>query len=78
MEASQIQFQENRAPNRRPVRQPGLVTSGFGGLHSGLTGLLQIQPGDARALLLLTGLVAALVLAGLGYQTLLRVLSPVR
>jgi hypothetical protein len=32
-------------------------------------GLLQIQPGDARALLLLTGLVAALVLAGLGYQT---------
>jgi len=53
----------------RPVRQPGLVKSlGFGGLHPGLTGLLQIQPGDARALLLLTGLVAALVLAGLGYQ----------
>jgi hypothetical protein len=68
MEASQIQFQENRAPNRTPVRQPGLVISGFGGLHAGLTGLLQIQPGDARALLLLTGLVAALVLAGLGYQ----------
>jgi hypothetical protein len=51
-------------------RQPGLVISlGFGGgLHPGLTALLQIQPGDARALLLLTGLVAALVLAGLGYR----------
>jgi hypothetical protein len=32
----------------RPARQPGLVISlGFGGLHPGLTGLLQIQPGDA-------------------------------
>jgi hypothetical protein len=37
--------------------------------HPGLVDLLQIQPFDARALLLLTGLVAALVLAGLGYQT---------
>ena len=37
-------------------------------LAATLTGLLQVQPGDARALLLLTGLVAALVLAGLGYQ----------
>jgi hypothetical protein len=57
---------EPSAEQDAPVRQPGLVTSlGFGGLHPGLTGLLQIQPGDARALLLLTGLVAALVLAAL-------------
>jgi hypothetical protein len=38
-------------------------------LAATLTGLLQIQPGDARALLLLTGPAAALVLARLGYQT---------
>ena len=38
-------------------------------LAATLTGLLQAQPGDARALLLLTGPAAALVLARLGYQT---------
>jgi hypothetical protein len=38
-------------------------------LAATLTGLLQVQPGDARALLLLTGPVGALVLARLGYQT---------
>jgi len=38
-------------------------------LAATLTGLLQTQPGDARALLLLTGPAAALVLARLGYQT---------
>jgi hypothetical protein len=38
-------------------------------LAATLTGLLQIQPGDARALLLLTGPAAALALARLGYQT---------
>jgi hypothetical protein len=38
-------------------------------LAATLTGLLQVQMGDARALLLLTGPAAALVLARLGYQT---------
>jgi hypothetical protein len=38
-------------------------------LAATLTGLLHAQPGDARALLLLTGPAAALVLARLGYQT---------
>jgi hypothetical protein len=38
-------------------------------LAATLTGLLQVQPGDARALLLLTGPAAALALARLGYQT---------
>jgi hypothetical protein len=40
-------------------------------LAATLTGLLQIQPGDARAWLLLTGPAAALSLAFLGYQTFL-------
>jgi hypothetical protein len=38
-------------------------------LAATLAGLLQAQPGDARALLLLTGPAAALVLARLGCQT---------
>jgi hypothetical protein len=38
-------------------------------LAATLTGLLQVQPGDARAWLLLTGPAAALALALLGYQT---------
>ena len=38
-------------------------------LAATLTGLLQAQAGDPRALLLLTGPAAALVLARLGYQT---------
>jgi hypothetical protein len=40
-------------------------------LAATLTGLLQVQPGDARAWLLLTGLAAALALALLGYKTFL-------
>jgi hypothetical protein len=39
-------------------------------LAATLTGLLQAQPGDARALLLLTGPAAALALAHLGYRTM--------
>src|SRR4029453_15456501 len=38
-------------------------------LAATLTGLLQVQPGDPRALLLLTGPAAAVVLARLGYQS---------
>ena len=62
--ADPIPGEPSAEQDARQTTRIGDITR-FGRLHPGLTGLLQIQPGDARALLLLTGLVAALVLAAL-------------